>query len=44
MLIKDGYTYVFQKLLASDIKCYECFRGRKRQYKAKIKLSADDTF
>ena len=44
MLIKDGYTYVFQKLLASDIKCYECFRGRKGQYKAKIKLSADDAF
>ena len=44
MVIKDGYTYVFQKALANDIKCYECFLRRKGQGKAKIKLSADDAF
>ena len=44
MLIKDGYTYVFQKTLANDIKYYECFLRRKGQCKENIKLSADDAF
>ena len=44
MVIKEGYTYVFQKTLANDIKCQECFLRRKGQCKAKIKLSADDAF
>ena len=40
-VIKDGYTYVFQKTLASDIKS---FLRTKRQCQAKIQLSADDAF
>ena len=44
MVIKDGYAYVFQKTLANDIKCYECFLRKKGQCKAKIKLLADDAF
>ena len=44
MVIKDGYTYVFQKILHNDIKCYECFLRRKWQCKSKIKLWADDAF
>ena len=44
MVIKDGYTYVFQKAWANDIKCYKCFLRRKGQCKAKIKLSAEDAF
>ena len=44
VVIKNGYTNVFQKTLANDIKCYECFLRRKGQCKAKIKLSADDAF
>ena len=44
MVIKDGYTYVFQKSLANDIKCYECFLRRDGQCKEKIKLSADGAF
>ena len=44
MVIKEGYTYVFQKTLANDIKCQECYLRRKGQCKAKIKLSADDAF
>ena len=42
MVIKDGYTYAFQKTLANDMKCYEYFLRRKGQCKAKIKLSTDD--
>ena len=44
MVIKDGHTYVFEKTLANDIKCYECFLRRKGQCKAKIQPSADDAF
>ena len=44
VVIKDGYTYIFQKTLAIDIKYYECFLRRKGQCKAKIKLSAGDAF
>ena len=44
MVIKDGYTYDFQKTLANDIKCYECFLRRKGQCKTKRKLSTDDAF
>ena len=46
MVIKDGYTYVFQKTLVNDndIKCYECFLSRKGQCKGEFKLSADDAF
>ena len=44
MVIKDGCTYVFQKTLANNIKCYECFLRRKGQCEAKLKLSGDDAF
>ena len=44
MVMKYGYTYVFQKTLANDVKCYECFLSRKGQCKAKIKLSTEDAF
>ena len=44
MVMKYGYSYVFQKTLANDVKCYECFLSRKGQCKAKIKLSTEDAF
>lgn len=44
MLIKDGYTYVFQKTLSNEVKSYECVLRRKGQCKARVKLSANDEF
>lgn len=44
MLIKDGYTYLFQKTLANEVQSYECVLRRKGQCKAKVKLSADNEF
>jgi len=42
-LIRNGYLYVFKKMLANDIKCYECVLRRKDgQCKALIKLDEND--
>ena len=44
LLMKDGYMYVIQKILANDVKCYECVLRRKGECKAKIKLTPKDNF
>ena len=39
-LIRDGYMYVFKKMLANDVSSWECILRRKgAQCKASIKLS-----
>lgn len=44
LVIKDGYQYVLQKVLANNDKSYECILRRKGECKAKIKLTAEDVF
>ena len=44
-LIRDGYLYVFKKMLADDVSSWECISRRKgAQCKASIKLSILDEF
>ena len=44
-LIRDGYMYVFKKMLANDVSSWECILRRKgAQCKASIKLSILDEF
>ena len=44
MLIRNGYMYVFQKILANDVRCYECVLCGKVECKGKAKLGADNSF
>lgn len=44
-LIRNGYIYVFKKMLANDVKCYECVLRRKNgQCKVLVKLDMNDEF
>ena len=44
-LIRDGYMYVFKKMLANDVSSWECILRRKgAQCKASIKLSILDEY
>ena len=42
-IARNGYSFVFKKMLANDLRCFECELTRKgNQYKAKIKLDIAD--
>lgn len=44
-LIRNGYLYVFKKMLANDVKCYECEMRRKNgQCKVSVKLDDNNEF
>ena len=44
-LIRCGYIYLFKKMLANDVSCWECILRRKgAQCNASTKLSATDEF
>ena len=44
-LIRNGYIYVFKKMLANEVSSWECILRRKgNQCKATIKLSPTDEF
>ena len=44
-LIRNGYLYVFKKMLPNDVKCYDCILRRKDiQCKVLIKLDENDEF
>ena len=44
MVIRNGYMYVFQKILVNDVRCYECVLSRKVECKGKAKLGPDNSF
>ena len=42
-IARNGYLYVFKKMLANDVRCFECeLRTKGNQCKAMIKLDIDD--
>ena len=42
-IARNGYSYVFKKMFANDLRCFECELTRKGdQCKAKIKLDIAD--
>ena len=42
-IARNGYLYVLKKMLANDVRCFECeLRKKGNQCKAMIKLDIDD--
>lgn len=43
-LLKNGYMYLFQKMLADVVTSWECVHRRKGQCKARVRLTVMDQF